>query len=563
MQLKANNTTKEQLSISIILISLLLCTIANPLFAHSTTEKRLKHSCIHNKIVSNHTLKLISANKNFIKKNSKTKFSQKLKITTNSSGSDFEVQFDWSKASNLGNNDELSYLRNVIFTKISRLLKLIFKVRHEPNFEFDEDYDEGSITCVDGVKFSNLFLKHFDGGLGIIVTFQGTKEDGFLAWSTACALEGESSRPNFGQLNINPAYLDVNNFRALSDTLIHEIFHIMGFSPTLIPFFVDDNLKYVPLSDTVELNNSKSRIVGIKSPTVLSVARKHYNCPYIKSVNLENEGGEGSIGAHWERNILMNEIMTASEISSSRISQFTLAFMQDTGWYNSNFEYAEHFTYWKSVGCKYNFNLDFTELLEKEGSMDNISWMPNECNIAKQSGCFYDYTHQGECHKDSFMGNGNDSRFTSFLEDKYRYYSMPSDSCVNTALFKAKGILKEEYGSSMRCFVGSLNRQGVFQTKKINFHSQGSFCFSSKCISNEDSSPTNQVEISIADNNFYCKAKNQSLKINVDLKEEKSQITGHINCPDPEDFCLHEPKCRADCEIVGRCLHNGNCYKYN
>ena len=128
------------------------------------------------------------------------------------------------------------------------------------------------------------------------------------------------------------------------------------------------------------------------------------------------------------------------------------------------------------------------------------------------------------------------------------------------------------FGSIGRCFVGELQRNGTFQTKKLKMSSNGSFCFSSKCLRTpKELNPENgktvnesaKVEISVFGKQFYCTAKGEKLEISVKTGDENSEITGFITCPDPEDFCLHEPKCRADCEILGRCLHNGNCYKFD
>jgi hypothetical protein len=47
------------------------------------------------------------------------------------------------------------------------------------------------------------------------------------------------------------------------------------------------------------------------SPTVLQVARDHYNCPSMTGMLVENQGSIGSLGSHWERTILNNEIMNA------------------------------------------------------------------------------------------------------------------------------------------------------------------------------------------------------------------------------------------------------------
>jgi hypothetical protein len=35
----------------------------------------------------------------------------------------------------------------------------------------------------------------------------------------------------------------------------------------------------------------------------------HYNCPTIPGMQLENQGGAGYAGAHWEKTILENDVM--------------------------------------------------------------------------------------------------------------------------------------------------------------------------------------------------------------------------------------------------------------
>ena len=52
------------------------------------------------------------------------------------------------------------------------------------------------------------------------------------------------------------------------------------------------------------------------TPKVLSYVRNHFNCPSLTGVPLENEGGQGSIGSHWEKDIFYNEYMT-SQLTSN------------------------------------------------------------------------------------------------------------------------------------------------------------------------------------------------------------------------------------------------------
>lgn len=283
------------------------------------------------------------------------------------------------------------------------------------------------------------------------------------------------------------------------------------------------------------------------------------------------------MGAHWERNILLNEMMTASEITNARISEFTLALMEDSGWYYTNFDFKEHFTHWKNVGCLLNFDLDLERMSLDGIKIDQLYYANNECQVKHSKGCYYDFTHQALCYKDEFMGNPNDERYAQLIPSKYRYFGQASDSCVNPLNSKNSDIFGEKHESSSRCFTGNFRRSGLFKTKPLKFQSTGSFCFSSKCIKDAPSSSSSiatpvkptQIEILIEGKPFYCSYAGEILQIEVKVKNPLDKkipehlIQGSITCPDPDQFCLHEPKCREDCELIGRCLAKGGCYKFD
>jgi hypothetical protein len=52
---------------------------------------------------------------------------------------------------------------------------------------------------------------------------------------------------------------------------------------------------------------------------------------------LENEAGQGSAGAHWKSVSLHNEVMTSSSVQDASYSEFTLALLHDSGWYQVDF----------------------------------------------------------------------------------------------------------------------------------------------------------------------------------------------------------------------------------
>lgn len=70
-------------------------------------------------------------------------------------------------------------------------------------------------------------------------------------------------------------------------------------------------------------------------------------------MELENDGGSGSLGSHWEKVILYNEMMTAVSAKNTVISEFTLAILQDSGWYKVNFDMAHPISWGKGKGCKF------------------------------------------------------------------------------------------------------------------------------------------------------------------------------------------------------------------
>jgi leishmanolysin len=65
---------------------------------------------------------------------------------------------------------------------------------------------------------------------------------------------------------------------------------------------------------TVYTNSVGAKSLGLKTPKLLAFAKDYYQCDSIKALPLENDGDSGSAGAHFERAVFFNEVMTASTI---------------------------------------------------------------------------------------------------------------------------------------------------------------------------------------------------------------------------------------------------------
>lgn len=106
---------------------------------------------------------------------------------------------------------------------------------------------------------------------------------------------------------------------------IHELFHALVFNP--------DYFKLYPKKYTTSQYNTGST-PWVAFPNVLKFAQDHYTCNTIDKVYLEDDGSSGSKGAHWERTLFYNDIMTASEIAGDQVwSGLNNALLKDSGWY--------------------------------------------------------------------------------------------------------------------------------------------------------------------------------------------------------------------------------------
>jgi hypothetical protein len=47
-------------------------------------------------------------------------------------------------------------------------------------------------------------------------------------------------------------------------------------------------------------------------PNAVNAARKHFNCDTIDGVGLEEYGGQGTAGSHWEKVLFGTELMVGS-----------------------------------------------------------------------------------------------------------------------------------------------------------------------------------------------------------------------------------------------------------
>merc|ERR1712110_72831 len=90
--------------------------------------------------------------------------------------------------------------------------------------------------------------------------------------------------------------------------------HVLGFSGG---FFQRKNMIG---KITIGMNSFWS----VTHPKVIDFAKKYFGCDSVEGVPLENGGGQGSAGSHWEKTIFPQEIMNPQVASPMRISEITV-----------------------------------------------------------------------------------------------------------------------------------------------------------------------------------------------------------------------------------------------
>uniref|UniRef100_A0A4W5MQY3 Leishmanolysin-like peptidase n=1 Tax=Hucho hucho TaxID=62062 RepID=A0A4W5MQY3_9TELE len=194
------------------------------------------------------------------------------------------------------------------------------------------------------------------------VTTERCGQENIVAYAAYCQLESELDRPIAGYANLCPNMISTQpqEFESMLSTVKHEIIHALGFSAGLFAFYHDYNGK--PLtprfaSGLPAFNESLglyqwsdavirrvTRLWDIRggvmvrhevhllvTPRVVEEARRHFGCPILEGMELENQGGMGTELNHWEKRLLENEAMTGSHTQNRVFSRITLAIMEDTG----------------------------------------------------------------------------------------------------------------------------------------------------------------------------------------------------------------------------------------
>ena len=311
-----------------------------------------------------------------------------------------------------------------------------------------------------------------------------------------------NSKLNFGVKNTN---------LYMKNLLLHEISHILGFHPY---FFT-----------VLEMSSVEGSMSYITSKKVRDKAREHFGCTTLSGIPLENQGGEGSVGSHWESRHMLGDYMISTDYPEQAISDITLALFEDTGFYKVNYYSGGLFKFGKNKGCSF---------INKKCVINEVPSFDEFCVNKDEPKCGSSRTVKSRCYITEY----------SNIPSQYQYFSDKSlggffaaDYCPVPLLYESSNdyypnhcqvgkknssyAYGETIGNDSLCFMSSL----IQDSSTNSADSKIPVCYKVSCDTNN-----NQIIITIGDKQVKCpKGGNSNFA--------PDGFKGSIECPKYEDVC--------------------------
>ncbi|KAK7355594.1 hypothetical protein VNO80_14854 [Phaseolus coccineus] len=171
-----------------------------------------------------------------------------------------------------------------------------------------------------GVQLPHAYVEEgvSEADLVLLVTTRPTTGN-TLAWAVACERD-QWGRAIAGHVNVAPRHLTAEAETLLSATPINEfVMHVLGFDPHAFAHFGDERKRRCDkVSERVMDEKIGRMVTRVVLPLVVMHSRHHYVAFSGNFTGLELEDGgdvahqfdDWLAGSHWEKRLLMNEIMT-------------------------------------------------------------------------------------------------------------------------------------------------------------------------------------------------------------------------------------------------------------
>ncbi len=289
------------------------------------------------------------------------------------------------------------------------------------------------------------------------------------AWAGFCQVDS-FGRPVVGQLNVNPAQVDPATpyQRSDVDIMIHELTHLLGFSSSAFGSYrepLNGPVRGLANVRTSYAQNGKT-VSAIITPTVVEAARAHFACASLIGAELEDGGGAGSAGSHWDQRIHDGELMAPTAIGNAGLARsvLTLALFADMGWYEVDLSAGEGLEFGHGEGC--GFAEDRCDAWD--ASYFCTSAAGTACTPDGRSKAYceiFDYGQALPAHFQYLTSPSQGGREVADFCPRYRAYG--NGDCRDVGATPQQPLFGEVVGEQSGCFQSSLLAEGYVPVEVV------------------------------------------------------------------------------------------------
>ena len=255
--------------------------------------------------------------------------------------------------------DEFRLIKDAI-AKANKTLKELIKVKNpSESININDILDE----LDDAVFITEDIEKTYNGwDLILFIRVKETSDDQFIynqkAIPKIIKQDSSSRRPIVGYIIFDRqnGELLINSTNITKEEnyyyfFLHEMTHILGFDI--------DILKEKQLAKEVEIkrvaNDNSVRKYVVTSEKIKELIKNYYDCNEIDYLEFsEYNEAEDLPNSHWESRLLLGDYMTSEFYNSEVvISEFTLALLESTGFYEINYYTGGLMRFGKHKGCSF------------------------------------------------------------------------------------------------------------------------------------------------------------------------------------------------------------------
>jgi leishmanolysin-like peptidase len=336
-----------------------------------------------------------------------------------------------------------------------------------------------------------------------------------------------------------------------------------------------DGIGYVADDTTVQFFKERDVVTAkLVTPHALEHARKHFDCPTLNGVELENQGSEGSALSHTEARIFLGDIMNPelNPGATGKYSEISLAIFEDSGWYKVNYSHSTPIAWGKNKGCAFA-----TQKCLKDQKPKPVSVAPDHfCTKQYERKCMVGHESKGVCvltnshtehtpipepfrYFNKSMGGTSESKYVGgwvtsadfcpvYMQDYTTDFKQAQD-CRFTNTHVDTTYTGELYGTGSMCVESDVIHVSKYANKKAQPLSK-TRCFKTEC--QVDQRGKMSLTVHVGDKSVSCGASGGQ-----DITFDDDVFYGKLTCPLVSEVCGNAP-CLNNCNNMGRCV-NGAC----